>query len=192
LARLSERKMAVIILALFGVALAGIAIISLLRYKEIRALESQIADVDKEISALKKRVDMIPALKNELSEVIGALEDMTQILPNKGDLQHDAFLRLLQTMAKDSQVEVRKLDVEVEKETKDKNFARFKYKVEFVGSYPQFVSFLYKIETDKRFLKIDSFRIPITKQTTSTPWLESPRKDMELTISTYTYTATPE
>jgi Tfp pilus assembly protein PilO len=191
LAKLSEKKIAVIIIAFFGVALAAIASVSVLRWGENSKIKDQIAQVDKEIDKLTERVDSIPSLEAKKRAAIEALDDMTKILPDKGDLQHDAFLRLLQVMATESRVEVKNLNVEPEKETPDKKFARFRYKVLVEGTYPQFVNFLHMIETHKRFLKIDSFRIG-NKQIGANCWPESNKKEIDLTISTYTYSAAPE
>jgi Tfp pilus assembly protein PilO len=183
--------MAVIIIALFGVALAAIASVSVLRWGKNSKISDQIAQVKKEIDKLTKRVDSISDLEAKKRTAIEALDDMTKILPNKSDLQHDAFLQLLQKMAADSQVEVKNLSVEAEKETSEKRFARFRYKVLIEGTYPQFVNFLHRIETHKRFFKIDSFKMA-NKQIGPNSWPESFRKEIDLTISTYTYSAVPE
>lgn len=183
--------MAVIILALFGLALAGIGLISYFRWNKNSGIQAQINQEDKEILVLDARVKQIPELRAKRDNLVKALEDMTRILPNKGDLQHDSFLRLLQTIAENSKVEVRNLSVKAEKETAEKKFARFKYEVEILGTYPQFVDFLHEIETHKQFLKIDSFEMH-NKEIGDNGWPETLRKEIKLTISTYTYSAAPE
>jgi Tfp pilus assembly protein PilO len=191
LAKLSEKKMAVIIIALFGVALAAIASVSVLRWGKNSKIEDQKNHEVEEIQNLQEKVKRIPDLEAKKRAAIEALDDMTKILPDKSDLQHDAFLRLLQVMATESRVEVKTLNVEAEKETPEKKFARFRYKILVEGTYPQFVNFLHMIETHKQFLKIDSFRIG-NKQIGANGWPESAKKEIDLTISTYTYSAAHE
>jgi Tfp pilus assembly protein PilO len=190
LARFSEGKKATIMLALLGVGLAGIAAICYIRWEQISGIVKKIEGEKALTQKANERAKGIPKLVDQISEAKGAIEYMTKILPYKGDLQQNAFLKLLQEKAELSRVRVKSLTCEADKETPEKKFARFRYKVVIEGNYPQFVDFLYRIESDQRFLKVDSFEIA-NKQIGANQWPE-PEKEIKLTISTYTYTASPE
>ena len=63
MAKLSEKKMAVIIIALFGVALAAIASVSVLRWGKNSKIEDQKNHEVEEIQNLQEKVKRIPDLE---------------------------------------------------------------------------------------------------------------------------------
>jgi len=113
-------------------------------------------------------------------------------------------MEIIDAYRKDTKIIIQKAEYvkkkDDEKSPKQENFIRHRYKFKLLGTVPDFIEFVNKIENHTRFLKVDTIKIrplgtleesgedlgekPDDDELTAA---SEPVKEIELTVSTYTY-----
>lgn len=188
MAKASDKKLMIIMIILFVMAIGVMGVLCIYQYDGNQSLSDKIIEVNNEIKGQEDRVKKIPGLEKERKNVVEAIGDLTEILPSESVAAHAKFLDLLRQFAEDAEIRVEALTVVAEGIDPDPDvpIKKYKYNIVAKGSFPKFVLFLNLIEKHTRFLKVDSFEVS-NKQVGPDYWPETEEKKITLQLSTYTY-----
>jgi hypothetical protein len=191
---------------------AGVATLHYFKLRERSDLLKQIESYGKQAQDAQAKIARIPELRKERENMANIINEYMQILPKEEHVQHDAFVDIIDGYRKDTQIVIQKAEYVPIKEKqvkkkggkpepeKNKDFLRHRYRFKLFGTVPELVEFINKIENHTRFLKIDALSIkPLgaaeetgdgsgdTKDEEEIARAAEPIKEIELTVSTYTY-----
>ncbi|MCX7704153.1 MAG: type II secretion system protein M, partial [Planctomycetota bacterium] len=125
-------------------------------------------------------------LERRIEEAMRAVDVLTQILPNKEEVQEAEFMKLLKSFEQESGVKVNDLTPQTATEETGSGYSQHKYEIKMEGTFTQFVKFLHKLETHRRFFKVDSFDLSSPAEA-EIGTMKSPLLSIRVSISTYTY-----
>lgn len=174
-------------------------------------LLAQMEALQKRESVAQGRIKQIPGLLEEKANLAATVAQYAEILPADQHVQHEAFVDTIDSYRRDTKIIIQKADYikpreitqKKDKPKREESFIRHRYRFSLVGTVPDFIDFVNKIENHTRFLKVDAFSIkPFVDRSTEVAREEqdnSPEaaelraasekvKQIELSISTYTYT----
>ena len=208
---MNDKQKIVLASAVCVLLVAGVAVLHYFKLHERSSLLKQIDSYGKQATDAQGKIARIPELRNEREKMVNIINDYMQILPKEEHVQHDAFVDIIDSYRKDTQIVIQKAEyVPIkEKQTnkkgkaeadKNKDFLRHRYRFKLFGTVPELVEFINKIENHTRFLKIDALVIkPLgaaeesedstgeMKDEEEIARAAEPIKEIELTVSTYTY-----
>ena len=180
-----------------------------LNYGKLRTrfdLLDQLDQYREEERLANDKMRRIPELREQRSKLINIIDQYAEILPREQHVQHDAFVEIIDGYRQDTKILIQKAEYIRPKKAKDKNpvkenFVRHRYKFKLLGTVPDFIEFVNKIENHTRFLKVDALSIRPVGSTAEDNYddlgdksddeelarASEPVKEIELTVSTYTY-----
>ncbi len=202
--RLNDKQKILAAAGVFVLVVGGLGALNYMKFSERRELEAQVAKYTAEEQAATAKIKQIPELREKRAKLIDNLEKYAEILPKEEHVQHEAFMEIIDGYRKDSKIVIQKAEYvkvkEDEKAPKQENFIRHRYKFKLLGTVPDFIEFVNKIENHTRFLKVDTFNIrPLGTMDENGAELDDkaddtelsaasdPIKEIELSVSTYTY-----
>lgn len=209
--KLADKQKVISVAAVFLLCIGGVATLNYLKFKTRTGLQEKIAKLQAAERAAQEKIKQIPMLLEKKVELASTIETYAEILPPEEHVQHEAFVEIIDGYRQDTKILIQKADyVKVNEKVNDKSnkgqpkkadpFIRHRYRFSLLGTVPDFIDFLNKVENHPRFLKVDSFRIKPSRATDSQATLggnnpderelsaaKNPIKEIELTISTYTY-----
>ncbi|MCZ6794110.1 MAG: hypothetical protein O7J95_10920 [Planctomycetota bacterium] len=201
--KLNEKQKVFAVAMFFLVLVGGVATMNFIKFKDRRQLMTQMARYHREEKAAQQKIKRIPKLLEERAELIATIGRYAQILPVEANVQHEAFVEFIDSFRKDTKITIQTaVYVRVKgnrRGTKaQESFIRHRYKFSLLGTVPDFIQFLNKIENHTRFLKVDAFKIKpyLAKdadggggavKNKELLYASNRVKELELTISTYTY-----
>ena len=154
--------------------------------------------------AATAKIKQIPELREKRAKLINIIDEYAEILPKEEHVQHEAFMEIIDGYRKDTKIIIQKAEYvkikEDEKAPKQENFIRHRYKFKLLGTIPDFIEFVNMIENHTRFLKVDAINVkPLGAMEETGEALDDkaddaelaaasePVKEIELVVSTYTY-----
>jgi hypothetical protein len=192
--RFNEKQKIIITAGIFLILVGGLGALNYFKFKGRSELLAQLDKFSAEEQALTAKIKQIPDLREKRAKLINIIDQYVEILPKEEHVQHEAFMKIIIKKAEN----VKKKDDE--KSPKQENFIRHRYKFKLLGTVPDFIEFVNKIENHTRFLKVDTIKIrplgtleesgedlgekPDDDELTAA---SEPVKEIELTVSTYTY-----
>jgi len=208
--RLSEKQKIILAFVVFGLLIGGLAAMNIMKFRHRSELLAKIDGLKAEEEKANEKIKQIPDLREKRSNLANIIDQYAEILPREEHTQHDAFVDIIDGYRRDTQIVIQRteyLKPKADPKDKDKegskkqkeNFLRHRYKFKLVGTVPDFLRFINKIENHTRFLKIDSISIKPLGTPEEMSELDDksdadeiakarvPYKDIELTVSTYTY-----
>ena len=203
--KLSEKQKIIVTAVGFVVVLGGLGALNYAKIKERFALLGKIEKYKEEEQAATNKIRQIPDLREKRSKLINIIDQYAEILPKEEHVQHEIFVETIDNYRKDTKIVIQKAEYVKpkdadEKKVKQENFVRHRYKFKLLGTVPDFIEFVNKIENHTRFLKVDSISIkPLGSRDEAGDDLSERADDDELTrasevvkeiemiVSTYTY-----
>lgn len=166
-----------------------LGVLSFFKWQERRTVTREIKIAEQDITRMSQQLEEKKELERRIQEAMKAVAELTEILPNKAEIEEANFLRLLRSFQEKSRVKLdtlnplRRIGGEPAAE---KGYRQHKYEIKLTGTYPQFVKFLHLLETHRRYFKVDSFelKLPTQKEVAAG---ESPNLSIKMKVSTYTY-----
>jgi hypothetical protein len=204
----SEKQKVIIALAVFGLVLGGLLVMNVLKFNHRSELLARIDALRGEEEKATAKIKRIPELREKRANLATIINQYAEILPKEEHTQHDAFVEIIDSYRKDTQIVIQRTEYLKPKTEADdgktkrpkENFMRHRYRFKLVGTVPDFLRFINKIENHIRFLKIDAISIkPLGASEESSSDIDErsdteeiakariPFKDIEVTVSTYTY-----
>jgi len=205
--KFNEKQKIVLVLLVFLVVIGGLTALNYLKFRNRSELLAKIDALVAEETKANNKIKRIPELREKRASLANIIDEYAEILPKEEHTQHDAFVEIIDSYRKDTQIVIQKTEYLKGKEEVDKkgkptakeNFIRHRYRFKLVGTVPDFLRFINKIENHTRFLKIDAISIrPLGAGEDAGGDFEGgdaeeiakariPFKDIEVTVSTYTY-----
>jgi hypothetical protein len=203
--KLNEKQKVIVTAAVFLLVLAGVGALNYFKFQERGRLRADMQRYQREEQAAREKRKRIPELVEQRAKLIEQIDRYTEILPPEKHVQHEAFVRTMDEYRRDTKLLIKTAEyVPVKQdpnEREQQNFVRHRYKFKLVGTVPDFLDFIAKVENHRRFLKIDAINISpfgVTGEFTEgdlgdrndRELLEKAKgelKEIDLTVSTYTY-----
>jgi hypothetical protein len=204
--KLNEKQKIALVALVFGLAIAGLVALNVMKFRQRAELLAKIDGLKEEESKANEKIKRIPELREKRTNLANIIDQYAEILPKEEHTQHDAFVEIIDGYRRDTQIVIQRTEyLKPKTETGDatkkqkENFIRHRYKFKLVGTVPDFLRFINKIENHTRFLKIDAISIKPLGAAEETNEFDDrsdseeiakarvPYKDIELTVSTYTY-----
>lgn len=151
----------------------------------------------------KAKLSRVADLRETAKEMAAILEEYVTILPTEEEAREEAFLVAIDNFARNSGLDMRNGAAEEVPESRasrrgktkqdEKKFVLHRYRFNLRGSFPAFLKFMNRVENHPRYLRIDSFDLkPFGAEDRDAGidelvLAEDPRKEIEVVISTYTY-----
>ena len=197
-----------------ALAIVGLGVMHYLQFSERNDMQVEIDRFTRQSEEAQTKIQRIPTLTAEREKLISVIDEYSEILPREEHVQHDAFVDIIDGYRRDTDIIIQRAEYvpleekqrrntpDQEKERRD--FFRHRYKFELLGTVPDLIAFVNKIENHTRFLKVDALRIkPLgagSETRSSSADQEEQElalaaekvKEIELTISTYTYYKGPQ
>ena len=213
--KLNEKQKIILAIITFVLILGGLGALNYSKFKQRSDLVSRIDRFQKEEKAAIEKLKQIPDLREKRSKLINIIDTYAEILPKEEHVQHDAFVNTIDGYRRDTKILIQKAEYlkpedkrspQDRKQVQEKeNFVRHRYKFKLLGTVPDFLEFVNKIENHTRFLKVDAIVIkPLGSTDDSSDDLSDkqdeeelaratePVKEIDLTVSTYTYYKGPD
>lgn len=206
--KFNEKQKIVLVLLVFLVVIGGLMGLNYLKFRNRSELLAKIDALVAEETKANNKIKRIPELREKRANLANIIDQYAEILPKEEHTQHDAFVEIIDSYRKDTQIVIQRTeyvkgkaddDPKKGKATAKENFIRHRYRFKLVGTVPDFLRFINKIENHTRFLKIDSISIrPLgsgedvgefddKSDAEEIAKARIPFKDIEVTVSTYTY-----
>ena len=202
--KLNEKQRMAAVMLVLGLAVIGLGTLIFFKFQERLRLNKKMEDYAKQERMAAEKIKRIPKLREERDRLAERIDDYTAILPKDAHVEHDAFVDTIDSYRQDTNIVIKKAEYVKPRTGKKKGkkggkkkpekFIRHRYKFELVGTVPHLIAFMNKIENHTRFLKVDAFDIhPVGGASSGgAPELEldaadDPLKEVQLTITTYTY-----
>ncbi len=202
--RLNDRQKMIVAAGVFVVVTGGLGTLNYFKFRERSDLLAQIDRYSAEEQAATAKIKQIPELREKRAKLINIIDEYAEILPKEEHVQHEAFMEIIDGYRKDTKIIIQKAEYvkikEDEKAPKQENFIRHRYKFKLLGTIPDFIEFVNKIENHTRFLKVDAINVkPLGAMEETGEALDDkaddaelasasePVKEIELVVSTYTY-----
>jgi hypothetical protein len=202
--KLNDKQRVFAAAAVFVLIGGGLSVLNFLKFKQRGRLLAGIEQQRREEQLAQEKIRKIPELVVDRAELIANIDRYAEILPLEEHVQHDAFVEIMDNYRKDTRILIQKAEYIRGKEDgtakAKESFIRHRYRFKLLGTVPDFIDFVNKVENHTRFLKVDAIRIkPYGSQDgfgddlsdredeTELNRAANPVKDIELTVSTYTY-----
>ena len=204
--RVNEKQKIIATIAGFAAVAIGLGAYNVVKYRERSELLARIDALKAEEDKANQKIKRIPELREKRANLANIIDQYAEILPREEHTQHDAFVEIIDSYRKDTQIIIQKTEYvkpktegdDAKRRSRD-NFIRHRYRFKLIGTVPDFLRFINKIENHTRFLKIDAIAIrPLgapeepneTDDKADREEIQrarNPFKEIELTVSTYTY-----
>ena len=203
--RITEKHKIIIVASVFVVIVGGLGAVNYFKFQERSDLLTQIDKFLKEEQVSTEKVKQIPELRDKRAKLINVIDQYTEILPKEEHIQHEKFVETLDAYRRDTKIVIQKAEYmkvkTEEKGLKQENFIRHRYKFKLLGTIPDFIEFVNRIENHTRFFKVDAINVKPLGSTDADSGEElgdqqddavlaaasEKVKEIELTVSTYTY-----
>ncbi len=206
--RLNDKQKMTVVLLVMGLALIGLGTLTFFKYRERSERLTEMDGYVKREKAANQKIQRIPELRKDRDRLASTIKEYADILPKEAHVEHDAFVDTIDNYRQDTNIVIKRAEYVKPTAARGKKnaaptsptkFIRHKYKFELVGTIQDFISFINKIENHTRFLKVDAFNIrPLGAPATAPRFdgvssdrelanADNPIKEIDLTISTYTY-----
>lgn len=204
--RLTERKkliLTIIIPGIFAIALAIYGYFIL--HKNLDKIQTDIADAKNQVKDAQAKVEQMIALEQRLEVLRKEKEGMKDRLPAKTTESFEEFLNSMAKIGQEAQVIIS--SATVSDDTKKSGpptaggspqmFDKISYNVRVDGDFYQCVNFMFLLEMNKRFIKIDKFSIrPTNLSDVEKKEDIAVKHTLDLKVTTYSYnvpgSATPK
>ena len=203
--KLTEKQKIVVAVLVFLALLGGVGTLVWFKNTEREKALTELSNHEKEEALARKKIEKIPELHEQRAQLAELIDRYAEILPPEEHAEHAAFVNIIDNYRRDTQILIQKaeyvpLGKKAKGVTKQQSFVRHKYRFKLIGSVPDFLEFVSKIENHKRFMKVDSFNIiPLGAEermnrslgdrddTADLERAMNPVKEIDLFVSTYTY-----
>jgi hypothetical protein len=202
--RVNDTQKVILTAVVFTLIVGGLGMLNYFKFSDRSDLLAQIDGYLEKEQAATTKIQQIPELRDKRSNLIKIIDQYAEILPKEEHVQHDTFVDIIDGYRKDTKIIIQKAQYveikDLENVSDQESFIRHRYKFKLLGTVPDFIDFVNKIENHTRFLKVDAIKIKplgttdqmgdsLSDQADDSELAAAmePVKEIELVISTYTY-----
>jgi hypothetical protein len=202
-------------IAIFVLLIGALGTLTYFQLSKFWTCKEKISGLEKERAAAQVLLDEIPGLRKEAKALSDQIEVYAEILPKEQEVRHDAFVETMDRFARETGLQILRADPFERKNAKraaaptganaEKKaappFSEHSYVFELIGTFPNFLRFLNKIENWDRFLAVEEVEINpegMSKFGSSggggkvdakdIDAAQKPMKSIQLVVTTYTHT----
>lgn len=188
---------------------AGLLFLSYSKLGERSEVLHALVESEGEELRLREKTGKISGLREQRARLIQTTDSYAEILPAEEHVQHDAFVKVMDEYRRGTELLIKSAEylppgdsvIEEDGKAAARNFVRHRYRFQLLGTVPDLLQFMSRIENHKRFLKIDAVSLkPLgakgefpegdLREKDDSELLGQARnsvKEIDLTVSTYTY-----
>ena len=200
---MNEKQQLYLVIGVFVLLGAGELAYGYFGYQERGQHMAALETLDTNDRDAKAKLAKVGDLRETAKEMAAILEEYVTILPTEDEARAEAFLVHIDNFSRNSGLEMLKGAAEQTPESRgsrrgkgkqdEKKFVLHRYRFSLRGSFPSFLKFMNRVENHPRYLRIDSFDVRPFGAADRDDGIdelvlaEDPRKEIEVVISTYTY-----
>ncbi len=201
---LSERQQLIALIAAFAVVLVAEGVYGYFSFNKHSELKGTLAKLNQEKAAAEQKLGQVESMRREAKELQTIIEEYVTILPSEEEARTDMFVVDIDNFARRAGLKVLEGRSENKKQKRQarrnkkavsqkKNFVQHRYRFRLEGSLLNFMKFTNMVENHSRFLRIDDFELRAMgadeqeRGVEELAMSENPVKEVEILISTYTY-----
>lgn len=156
--RFSEKQLLIVILG-GGILLAllGGGAIWYIDNSMLKPIEDEFVTVAAACDAAQQKVNEIEGLKNQEKQSEAKMAEVREMLPTLKEFPLEDFYEMISTLGQQCQVEVGNLGYTPGAAKADAVFESQIWNVALKGGFFELLTFIYRLETMKRFIKVNSF-----------------------------------
>lgn len=202
--KLNENQKIIVTVLVILVVVGALGALNFFKYKERAELLARLGTLKEEEQRANDLIRQIPELRQKRADLANIIDQYTSILPQDVHVEHEAFAEIIDSFRKETQVVIQKMEylhsADGEEREAEGNFLRHRYLINLIGTFPDFLRFINKVENHTRFLKIDEIKIkPLgakqeevgfvtdEKEAETLERAKVPFKEIAVIVSTYTY-----
>jgi len=200
-----DRRKYMLIGVLLVVPLAIFATLSFSSWRQNRRLKEELASLKAREVQARQKIKQIPRLKRQAAELSAQIDVYANILPREHEVRSEAFVETMDRFAKEAGVRIHEAEPVKKKQARGRRkgdnrpqpFQQHKYHFKLVGSFPNFLRFLHRVENWERFLAVEEIEIRPLGTTSGRGGVANAERDLaaaqeelkeiELVVTTYTY-----
>ena len=196
---MNEKQFTIIwVVALVIIVLAGSGAIWYLQFDVLVEKRKELDAVKAEVAAARAKVAKIPGLQKSIAELKKQADELASKIPNLDRAEYDVFAELLDDLRRRANVNVPRAAWTTPSRpapipgrpavTQPATIHKVQYDMSVSGSFYQLIRYINLIEQQRRFIGVENFTI--TKGSgsdTAKIKAASPKRDLKITIYSYTY-----
>ncbi len=210
-----SKRQLMTLLGIFAVAVAVLGTLLFFKVRQYRETTARLDSLKQRERRAKRLIAEIPKLRKQVKALSNQVEIYAEILPKEQEVQHEAFVETMDRYARETGLRILRADPILTKKpteaqarrrgrkkkkepTSEPAFEEHRYLFDLVGTFPDFLRFLNKIENWDRFLAVEEMEIrPYgtasrfeTGRKADQKEIEAaqkPLKTIQLVVTTYTY-----
>jgi Tfp pilus assembly protein PilO len=201
---MNEKQFTIIwVVALVIILLAGGGAIWYLQFDVLEEKRVQLKAEKAKVADAKSKKDKIPTLKKSIEALSKKANELAGYIPNLDRAEYDIFAELLDELRKKAGVSVPRASWTVPNRptpipgrqpfVQPTTVHKIQYDISVSGSFYQILRYINLLEQQKRFIGVENFAV--TKSGASETNLSkaaAPRRDLKITIYSYTYKLPPK
>jgi hypothetical protein len=201
---MNEKQFTIIwVVALVIILLAGGGAIWYLQFDVLEEKRAQLKAEKAKVADAKSKKDKIPTLKKSIEALGKKANELAGYIPNLDRAEYDIFAELLDELRKKAGVSVPRASWTVPNRptpipgrpafVQPATVHKVQYDITVNGSFYQLLRYINLLEQQKRFIGVENFSV--TKggaNETNLSKASAPRRDLKITIYSYTYKLPPK
>lgn len=195
---MNEKQFTIIwVVALVIILLAGGGAIWYLQFDVLPQKRAALAAVQEQVRGATKKKNDIPGLKKSIEALTKKAGELAGHIPNLERAEYDVFAELLDDLRRKAGVNVPRASWTVPSRPTPipgrntppmpATVHKVQYDLTVNGSFYQLLRYINLLEQQKRFIGVESFSVGKSGSDQGTKSGAAPRRDLKVTIYSYTY-----
>src|SRR6266540_2032605 len=147
--KFNEKQKIVLVLLVFLVLIGSLMSLNYLKFRNRSELLAKIDALVAEETKANNKIKRIPELREKRANLANIIDQYAEILPKEEHTQHDAFVEIIDSYRKDTQIVIQRTEYVKGRADEDnpkkgkvaakENFIRHRYRFKLVGTVPDYL-----------------------------------------------------
>lgn len=195
---MNEKQFTIIwVVALVLIIIAGSGSIYYLQFEVLEQKKQELAVVQGQVLDATKKKNAIPGLRTSIAELEKKEAELITHIPNLTRAEYDVLAELLDDLRRKAGVSVSRAGWQVPsraaampgRPVQPPTVHKVQYDLNVTGNFYQLLRYINLLEQNRRFMGVETFSI--AKGSGSEPKILLPKRDLRITIYSYTYKLPP-
>lgn len=199
---MNEKQFTIIwVVALVIILAAGGTSIYFLQFDMLETEKKRFAEVQNQVVDATKKKNAIDGIKKSIGELQKKESELITHIPNLTRAEYDVFAEMLDDIRRKAGVTVSRAGWTVPQRpapipgrpavAQPPTVHKVQYDLAVTGNFYQVLRYINILEQNKRFIGVETFTIAKGGGGESAKGLEAPKRDLKITIYSYTYKLPP-
>jgi Tfp pilus assembly protein PilO len=195
---MNEKQFTIIwVVALVIILLAGSGAIWYLQFDVLEEKQKELAAVKEQVRQAREKVAKIDGLNRSIAELTKKAAELETHIPNLDRAEYDVFAELLDDLRRRANVTVPRVSWTVPSRpaaipgrppvVQPPTVHKVQYDIAVTGTFYQVIRYINLLEQQRRFIGVDNFTISKGAGGDTGKKGGAPKRDLKLTIYSYTY-----